>query len=833
MVSKSWARSGLVLLLVFPCVSRAAIAQNPPPPPPDTVPVVVTPAQQTAAQRAAAALGRQVSNEQIAEAIRRSGLNERQIRDRLRSAGYDPSLADAYFAAPAPVAARAGVQARAAADAAQTSEFARALVTLGVLTFADSLRDGARDGLRDTLRDSVRLTMEVAREPVPRREARAGSLFGKDIFDRASTSFDPVTAGPVDAAYRLGVGELLQLVVTGQVELAWQLEVRRDGTVIIPQVGQISIAGLTLDAARAVVKARMAKSYSGLESGEARLDLSLARLRSNAVFVIGEVESPGAYQVNSLATVFHALARAGGPTDHGSFREVEIRRGGKVMQRLDLYDYLLKGDASGDIRLEQGDVVFVPLSARAVTVQGAVRRPRLFELRAADGFGDLLRFAGGLLPAASVDRVQIDRVLPPERRTPGVERVKVDVDLKGNLESLARVSLLDGDIVKVFTVGDLRRNVVQLAGQVYQPGEFELKPGMTIGQLMDEAQGPMPWALTDRVKVIRALVPTGKSELYSVDLTTPAGRAFALREFDSVDVLDGRLAFAAGQVVVDGAVNNPSTRTFVERESLRDAIERAGGLKEEAQAIDVSRRRVGASYSDTTSVQFRFDVTPNFRSDPRVGTFLLERDDHVMVRTSPGFRPQQFVTVEGQFKYTGSYAITANRDRVRDLVQRAGDVLPESYPESFRLVRDGKQVSVDFARAMQGDPSQNIPLLGGDRLAIERDPKTVFVTGAVSQPSLIRFRPGLSAEEYIELAGGPTENGDAGKAVVVYPSGFSKRVKRVGFFFHSSPDVVSGATISVPEKPLSKPSTSDAWARVLSTAATLASLVIAWAAVKK
>jgi polysaccharide export outer membrane protein len=332
---------------------------------------------------------------------------------------------------------------------------------------------------------------------------------------------------------------------------------------------------------------------------------------------------------------------------------------------------------------------------------------------------------------------------------------------------------------------------------------------------------------------VRALLPTGRTELYSVDATTAAGRAFELKEFDVVDLLDGRVAFTGAEVTIEGAVHNPGTRLFVERESLRDAIDRSGGLKEEAQTIDVSRRKVGPTFSDTTSVQFHFDITPDFRSDQRVAQFVLDRDDHVMVRASPGYRPQQFVTVEGQFKYTGSYAITAGRDRVRDLVKRAGDVLPESYPESFRLLRDGKQVSVDFARAMLGDPAQNIPLLGGDHLAIERDPKTVFVTGAVSHPALIRFRPGLSAAEYIELAGGPTENGDAGKAVVDYPSGFSKRVRKVAFFFHTSPDVVSGATITVPERPPKQTSTTDVWARVLSTAATVASLAIAWVAVKK
>ncbi|HVT39195.1 MAG TPA: SLBB domain-containing protein, partial [Gemmatimonadaceae bacterium] len=446
---------GLGAALLLPLFTASvAFAQNPPPTPPDTIPrAVVTPTQPTAAQQAAAALGRPASNEQIADAIRRSGLTEQQIRDRLRSAGYDPALADAYFA----TASRPGVQAPVMVEAAQTSEFTKALVNLGLLAVGDLAAD-------DSLANPARRTAE-------RRIARAGSTFGKDIFDRASTSFDPVTSGPVDAAYRLGLGDQLQLVLTGQVELAYQLEVRRDGTVIIPQVGQVPLAGLTLDAARAVLKSRMVKSYSGLANGDARLDLSVARLRSNSVFVIGEVESPGAYQVNALATVFHALARAGGPTDRGSFRAVELRRGGKIVESLDLYDYLLKGDARGDMRLEQGDVVYVGLNARAVTVKGAVRRERMFELRPGEGFSDLLRFAGGLLPVASIERVQIDRVLPAERRAPGIERVKVDVELNGSLDSLSRVILADGDIVQVFTVGELRHNVVTVFGQVYQPGE--------------------------------------------------------------------------------------------------------------------------------------------------------------------------------------------------------------------------------------------------------------------------------------------------------------------------------------------------------------------------
>lgn len=791
-------------------VPASLVAQNPTPPP---AAPVVTPTGQTAAQAAAqAATGRSVSNDQIVQALRSSGMSPQQVRQRLRAAGYDTTLADPYFGG-----GSTATQGASTAAGLGSSEFANALQAMGLLTTA---------GAENTAADSVR---RVATATPPRQQAR---VFGKDIFNRTATVFDPVTAGPVDPAYRLGIGDQVQLVVTGQVELAYALELRRDGSVIVPQVGQIDLAGLTLDGARTLLRQRMARSYSGLNSGEARLDLSISRIRSNAVFVIGEVENPGAYQVNGLATVFHAIARAGGPTDRGSFRNVEIRRGNKVIQRLDLYDYLLKGDAAGDIRLEQGDVIFVPLNTRAVSVIGQVRRPRIFELREGEGFSDLFRFAGGFTPDAASDRVQIDRILPAAQRAPGFDRVKVDVDMKGSVDALARVPLIDGDVVEVFAIGAVRRNVVDISGQVWAPGQYEFKRGKTLGTLLDEAQGLMPWAIADRVKVVRQQALTGRTTVQDVNASTAAGRGFVLEEFDAVEVLDGRLAYAAGTITVEGAVNLPGTRQYSEGESLRDAIERSGGVKEEAQAIELYRHRTGANYSDTTSLRYTYPVGANFARETSLRDVKLQRDDRIVVLSSPGFRTQQFVTVNGQFKYPGTYAITENVDRVSDVVRRAGDPLPGAYDGSFHLIRNGLNVSVDFARAMRGDKDHNVPVLGGDQLVIDRDPNTVLVTGAVSRASLVKFQKGRSVQDYIDLAGGPTERGEEAKAVVQYPSGISQPVKKVAFFFHTSPEVISGSTITVPEKPQQQTNT-DMWQRVLATSTALASLILAYSAITK
>jgi len=801
--------------LAFVVVPAALAAQDPPPTPP-----VVTPTQATQAQAAAqAATGRTVSNADISAAIQNSGLTQAQIQARLRSAGYDPALADPFFGAAAGGAGGAGGAAGGAGGAAggNAAEFAQALQRLGILS---------------TPTDDAQVE-ETTRPSADRPSGRAGGVFGKDIFARATTVFDPVTSGPVDPAYRLGIGDQIQLVVTGQVELAYALELRRDGTVIVPQVGQISLAGLTMDAARTVLRTRMGRSYSGLNNGEARLDLSISGIRSNAVFVIGEVEAPGAYQVNALATVFHAIARAGGPTDRGSFRNIEVRRGNRVVQRLDLYDYLLRGDASGDVRLEQGDQIYVPLNTRVVAITGQVRRPRIFELRENEGFSDLLNFAGGLLASASVERVQIDRILPPERRAPGFERVKVDVDIKGQMDSLARVRLLDADIVQVFGIGDVRRNVVQVGGQVFQPGEFELRPGMTLGALITEAQGMLPWALADRVKVIRQLPLTGQTILHNVDATSPAGQGFLLEEFDSIEILDSRVAYPGGQFTVSGAVIAPRVFPYAQSVTLRDAIERAGGVREAAQRIEVYRRKVGAAYNDTTTIRFSFPVGQDFTRGNTLRDFVLERDDRVEVMSSPGFRSQKFVTVGGDFAYPGAYAITENTDRISDIVSRAGGTLPGAYPATFALVRGGRTVAIDFTGAMGGDRSQDVPLLAGDQLVISRDPRTVLVTGAVISPSLIRYQSGRSLRDYIELAGGPADNANLNKSTVQDPAGITRRVRRVALFFHASPDVISGSTITVPVKPESKTTAAEVWQRILTSTSALASIAIAYAAITR
>lgn len=778
---------------------RTLDAQGAPASPP---PMVTVPQGQTQAQMSAAArLGAPVSNERIAEAIRRSGLNEAQIRERLQAAGMDPSIADPFF--------RGQEQGQVGLT---SPEFAAALQAMGILSTGETTEALAAD------------TAEA------RKEESASLVFGKSIFTRSASTFDPVTSGPVDPSYRLGVGDNLQLILTGEVELAYSPEIRRDGTIILPQIGQVSVAGLTLEGARAALRQRAAQSYSGIRTGATKLDLAIASIRTNAVFVIGEVEEPGAYQVSALATVFHALARAGGPRERGSFRQVELRRAGQVIKTLDLYDYLLKGDASQDVRLEQGDVIFVPLGSRAVEIAGAVRRPAKFELKDGEGFSDLLQFAGGLSPRASADRVQVDRILPPTERAPGKDRVLIDIRMGGNLAAVAAFPLIDGDVLQVFEIGERRRNVVSLSGAVFQPGEYELRSGMTVDSLLTAAQGLLPSAIQDRVLIQRLDEATGRFESIVANLSAENGGNFALVEFDRVAVLDNRRQYPEREVQVSGAVNFPGRQDFVERESLRDVIDRSGGFVEGAQVVSLSRRVIRPEYSDTTSMTFSFQVATDFDLGGRADSVILEPFDRVDVRSSPGYREQLFVRVEGSFQYPGLYPIFENVDRVVDVVTRAGGMLPYAHPESFQLRRGGELVAIDFRRALAEDREHNIRVRSGDTLLIANDPRVVRVEGGVQRPALLLYQRGLSVSDYIELAGGPVERAQVRRTVVNYPSGYAQRARRVLWLFVDQPEVVSGSTITVPVKPVDQTTNAtEVLNRTLQIASTLASIAVAWA----
>jgi protein involved in polysaccharide export with SLBB domain len=381
---------------------------------------------------------RQVPEQEILSRLAASGLSRAEVRSQLSSMGIDPSIADPYFD-------RLGAAAAEPLD--QNADFLQALAAIGVLNEPSGLLP------TDTMsaqRDILASALDVLPESVL-------TVFGRSVFSGVTTEFQPVVTGPVDPDYTLGPGDQLQLILSGDVELAYPLlDVTREGFIVIPQVGQIFVNGLTLGDLTDQLYARLGAVYSGVRRGAdatTTFHVALGRLRSNLVLLVGDVSIPGGYQVSSVATVFNALYNAGGPGEQGSMRSIQVRRGGRLVAEMDLYDYLLGRDASNDIRLEQNDRVFVPIVGPQVSIDGLVRRPAIYELKPGEQLRDLMAFAGGPRPAAYLRRIQIDRILPSAERTPGRERLLLDVDLE-TMPADEDFALLDGDRVTVLGIGD-------------------------------------------------------------------------------------------------------------------------------------------------------------------------------------------------------------------------------------------------------------------------------------------------------------------------------------------------------------------------------------------
>jgi protein involved in polysaccharide export with SLBB domain len=660
--------------------------------------------------------------ELVRQQLLQSGLSPNEIRARLRALGVPASTLDDFLSA---------------MPLDSTAVTAEALSALQALGMAEATPDGLelvplRTGLQPRLAepDSV--------EGFP--------IFGLDIFRRATSQFQPLLSGPAPDDYRMGPGDQMVLVLAGEVELAHELEVTREGFIVIPNVGQVFIANLTMVELRALLRTRLARSYSGIERGTTSLSVSVTRLRTNQIYVTGEVEQAGAYQLASVATVTNALYAAGGPTELGNLREVRVQRRNGQSISLDLYPYLLSGDVSGDVTLEQGDVVFVPIKGRRVQLHGAVVRPAHYELSEAEDLIDVLRASGGFAPHADRRRLTIHRVLLPGDRGPGLsDRGAIDLELRPAADSAAPsemggvvippVGLQDGDSIVVDSIYPLESGYyVTVAGMVQTAGRFPWRDGMTLRELVELARGPIVGADLREAEVSRM----------------PAER----------DI--GQLA----------------TRLRIPMDSSY-----------------LSQRDSDGVFRGPPGVAF-----PPPGASPE---FELEPFDQVLVLRQPDFEMPEAVAIAGEVSIPGHYTLLSKSERVADLVARAGGVLPTAYVEGARLIRnqdDLGRIDIDLVTAMEDrDGMNNVVLQPGDSLFIPVYSPTVRVQGAVNSPVTVLYRAGEGLDYYIANAGGYRTDADEGRLSVRYANGTAR--SRTKFLLWSSwPEPGPGSEITVPTK---------------------------------
>jgi len=732
-----------------------------------------------------------------------SGLSADDIRQKLASMGYDPSTLDPYLAdngTPAPM---------------PTNDTFTALRALGYPDVIAQQTD----------------TRPTPAPPTPQEAATGLKVFGLDVFSRGSSEFDPVISGALPSTYQLGPGDELVLVVTGQVESTTPLAVSREGFIVVPQVGQMWVNGLTLSQLRDQLYSRLSRVYSGIGTGaDARthFDISIARTHMNQVYITGEVTRPGSYTVFPLASVLNALYQAGGPTANGSFRGVRVMRQGVAVDTVDLYRYLLGGDNLGGIRLEPGDAVYVPVHGRQIAVKGEVNRPAIYELRNGETLADLIRFAGGLTAPAESRRARLERILSAGQRSePGVDRVVIDVDLAQALANPASGPALQaGDELTIYPVLSDVRHQVTLTGNVWRPGTFQFKPGEHAWDLIHEAEGLLPDAYLANAQISRLNRENNLLTNIRFSLDTAANGAPVanplLQEDDILRIFSRSSGDLPLAVSVDGAVLRPDTMSFETGLTLRDAIIRVGGLRRFADPeLEISRfaspeeRAAGKVASlfhvRVDSTYFVADgAAAYYLGNPQAlakvvgggeaATFKLAPNDRVLVRVLAEFKEPAAVFVTGEVVFPATYTLSERTERLRHvLVDRAGGLTKTAAPNAFQLIRHGDLVNIDLPKVLRDSTSDdNVILFPGDSLIVPRYNPVVVVRGAVNSPTTVLYKKGASLSYYVRSAGGYSRNADESRTNVRYPNGEGATVSSHLHFFHSSPDVRPGTAITVP-----------------------------------
>ena len=663
-------------------------------------------------------------------------------------------------------------------------------------------------------------------------------IFGADLFKGKNNSFEPNLKLATPVNYIIGPDDQLNINVYGNSLVNWRLDVSPEGNINIPGIGIINVAGKTIETATAMIKAKLAANNYAIGHGT-NVQVSLGNIRSIKVIMIGQLERPGTYTLPSLATVFNALYAAGGPSETGSFRQIEVIRNNRIIRILDMYDFLVKGNQKDNIALRDQDVIRVPTYRTRVELLGQVKIPALFEVLPGESFQTVLNFAGGFTDSAYVSRIKISQISGQQRKLTDL----VEADYSNYMP-------LRGDIYYIESVLNRFVNRVTINGAVFRPGEYELQNGLTLGQLLEKAAGLREDAFTERGTITR-LKPDNSTELISFSVKDVLNKAVTipLQREDVVfisSIFDLRNKY---QVTINGSVRKPGTIDYAQNMKLEDLILYAGGFAEGAspKRIEVARRVYNADpESKNSKVAQVFSVDVDSQLKLAGVDFVLQPFDIVSVYSLPGFEKQRTVRVEGEVLYPGSYTIQTKDEKISDLVRRAGgltvsaDVQGGSLKRSniailgvdknktdttaLRLERN-EQVS-RLRRTNRGDttntnnlqPRNNyvginlkkiiekpgtktdLILEDGDVLRVPKEQQVVRVNGEVLYPSAVVYSKSKSFKSYVYNAGGFSSNALKSAAYVVYPNGTVKGTKKI-LFFNNHPSIRPGSEIFVPNKP--------------------------------
>ena len=672
------------------------------------------------------------------------------------------------------------------------------------------------------------------------KEDKSKKVFGRDIFNNKDLTFEPAMNIATPQSYVLGPGDAVSVDVYGASQKTFDCTVSPDGQIIIEGFGPIQVGGLTVAAAKARIRSTLGSRYSS-----SRISLSLGQTRTISVNVMGEVKVPGTYTLSAFATVFHALYMAGGTNELGTLRNIKIYRRNQLISVCDIYDYILNGKMTGNVRLNDGDVITVEPYDCLVDISGKVKRPMYYEMKKNESVGTLLKYAGGFTGDAYTKAVRVNRKTGREYAVFNVEEFDMN-----------SFRIADGDSVSVDSILPRYRNTVEIKGAVFRPGMYQLGDGInSVRTLIQHAEGLTEDAFTNRA-VMHRMKDDRTLKVIPIDIKGIMSGAVAdipLKENDVLFIPTKQTAMSERTITIQGEVQYPGIYKYADDETLEDLVLQAGGLKDNASTVKVDvARRVASPYATTTDSiiahNYTFSLKEGFVIDGEPG-FVLQPFDEVYVRKNPSYSIQQNVFIEGEAQFPGTYTLSKRNARLTDLLKAAGGITDIAYIKGARLERQANEaekarmeaaykmqqehiqqqllqlaassqnsnimqvgseatksqlekfqvpnsypVGIELDKAINDPQSDaNMVLRAGDRLILPRYTATVKINGAVMYPNVVSFQKGKGASYYINAAGGYAQNARKSGAYVIYMNGMVAKVK-------AGTKIEPGCEIVVPNK---------------------------------
>ena len=692
-----------------------------------------------------------------------------------------------------------------------------------------------------TPKDSI----EWLKELLDEKSKMKKRVFGRDIFNNKELSFEPNMNIATPQRYVLGPGDNVIIDVYGASQKTFNVVVSPDGEVTIEDFGPIKVSGLTVEQANAKVRSLLGARYSS-----SKTKLTVGQTKTMMVNVMGEVKVPGTYTLSAFATVFHALYMAGGINDLGTLRNIKVYRQNRLVTVVDIYDYILNGKLTGNIRLMDNDVIVVGPYDCLVTISGKVKRPMIYEMKKSESVGSIIKYAGGFTGDAYTKAVRLLRKTGREYSVFNIGEFDIN-----------SFHLADGDSIGVDSIINRYENMVEIKGAIFRPGMYNIgKDINSVRTLIEHAEGLTEEAFTNRA-IIHRMKSDRTLEVIAVDVKGIMDGSVAdvpLKKNDVLFIPTKSEMQTKRTITIHGEVNYPGMYVYADHETLEDFILQAGGLKDKASIIkvDVARRILNPKAITNDSViakTYTFALKEGFVIDGTPG-FELQPFDEVYVRKSPGYSHQQNIQVEGNVMFAGTYTLSSKNERLSDIIKKAGGVTDLAYVPGARLERritpderlrmqtvikmaqmqSGKKDSLDMKKLDLGDTyyvgieldkalkepggDADLVLREFDRIIVPEYNGTVKISGDVMYPNTVAYEKGRKAGWYINQAGGWGNRAKKSHTYIVYMNG---TVAKVG---HNA-KVRPGCEIIVPSKPESSGKSLTQWLSIGTSVASIATMI--------